>query len=473
MALNIAHLAQGKELPNFELYYRNAKGKIEADRVNVISFLTTRGYFLYRTSVNKYIFIRIMDNIVCEVGKKDLVDEILNFVHEHESRTIYEAFLTNISKFFNDEFLRSLPAKAVVFRKDKKDAMQIYYQNCIVKITAVSISTHPYTELNGYIWESQILQRDFAITSINGESDFARFVFNISNQEDNRASTICSALGFMLHNFKNPAYCPAIILNDEVISDNPEGGTGKGILVKAIEQFVTTATEEGKTFSFDKNFVYQKVNSDTKLLFFQDVNKSFDFERLFSVLTDGIAIEKKGKDAIYIPFVDSPKIAITTNYAMKGSGNSHERRRFEIEISQYYNKTRNPYSEFGKMMFTEWDADEMSQFDNYMVGCCQLYLSKGLIAQELVNLPEKRLMAETSHDFLEFMETRELERVAKSDFYNQFIAEYPHFLKSRYFSKQVLSKWLKIYAQYKGYTMPEKDYIHLSIRYYTFIKLQS
>lgn len=423
MGLNIAHLAQGKELPNFDLSYRNAKGKIEADRVNVISFLTTRGYFLYRTSVNKHIFIRIMDNIVCEVGKKDLVDEILSFVHEHESRTVYEAFLANVGKFFNDEFLRSLPAKQVQFRKDKKDAMQIYYQNCIVKITCDSISTHPYSELSGYIWESQILQRDFTITTVEETCDFAKFIFNISNQEDSRASTICSALGFMLHNFKNPAYCPAIILNDEVISDHPEGGTGKGILIKAIEQFVTTATEEGKTFSFDKNFVYQKVNTDTKLLFFQDVNKSFDFERLFSVLTDGISIEKKGKDAIYIPFVDSPKIAITTNYAMKGSGNSHERRRFEIEISQYYNKTRNPYSEFGRMMFTEWDSEQMAQFDNYMCGCCQLYLSQGLIQQELINLPEKRLMAELSHDFIEFIDENLLTAgtsITRAGYYDKF-----------------------------------------------------
>jgi hypothetical protein len=31
-----------------------------------------------------------------------------------------------------------------------------------------------------------------------------------------------------MHGYKNLSYCPAVILNDEVISDNPEGGTGKG-----------------------------------------------------------------------------------------------------------------------------------------------------------------------------------------------------------------------------------------------------
>lgn len=427
MALNIAHLAQGKELPNFELYYRDGKGKVEADRVNIISFLTTRGFFLYRTSVNKHIFIRIMDNIVCEVGKKDLVDEILDFVHDHESRVVYEAFLKNVTKFFNDEFLRVLPAKQVVFRRDRKDAMQFYYQNCIVKITANKVTTHPYTELDGYIWESQILDRSYAPGMNVTDSDFKKFCFNIANQDDNRYASICSVIGFLIHNFKSPANCPAIILNDEVISDHPEGGTGKGILLKAVEQFLTTVTIEGKTFNFDKNFVYQAVNSDTKLLSFQDVNKSFDFERLFSVLTDGINVEKKGLQSVHYSFYDTPKIAITTNYAIKGAGNSHERRRFEIEISQYYNKTRTPLDEFKKMMFVEWDDTEFLAFDAFIIECCQFYLNNGLVKQELINLPEKRLMAELSAEFAEFIDENLLEpgqSITRTAYYNKFKDQY-------------------------------------------------
>ena len=36
-------------------------------------------------------------------------------------------------------------------------------------------------------------------------------------------------------------------------------------------------------------------------------------------------MEKKNKDAIKIPFEKSPKIGITTNYAIKGAGNSFAR----------------------------------------------------------------------------------------------------------------------------------------------------
>lgn len=472
--MTVAHIASEKEYSHFDLASPNpATGRWEIDFINVSAFFVERGYFVFRTSVEKWILIRIIDNIVKQVGKKDLKDELINYVLENEpTRYMHQFFLKNIGKATSDEFLETLPAKQVDFRKDKKDAMQLYYQNCIVKLTKNKLTTHEYTELDGYIWESQILNRNY-IVGAYPDSHFKSFVFNISNKEDKRYSSICSVIGFLIHNFKSPGYCPAIILNDEVISDNPEGGTGKGILIRAVEQFLTTVTIEGKTFSFDKNFVYQNVNSDTKLLSFQDVNKSFDFERLFSVLTDGINVEKKGLQSVHYDFFNTPKIVITTNYAIRGMGNSHERRRFELEISQFYNKQNTPLDEFKKMMFVEWDETEFLSFDTFIIECCQHFLTNGLVEQVLVNLPEKRLMAETDHDFLQFMETQLLGTISKNDFYNEFIREYPEKLKDKFFTKQKLSKWLKAFALFKGYKMPDKDYIHNSIRYYTFEKLQS
>ena len=45
-------------------------------------------------------------------------------------------------------------------------------------------------------------------------------------------------IGFMLHGHKNLSYCPAVILNDEVISDNPEGGSGKGLWVNGLSHMI-------------------------------------------------------------------------------------------------------------------------------------------------------------------------------------------------------------------------------------------
>ena len=139
-------------------------------------------------------------------------------------------------------------------------------------------------------------------------------------------------IGFLMHGHKNLSYCPAVILNDEVISDNPEGGTGKGIFMNALSHMKKLVTIDGKAFAFEKSFAYQLVSVDTQILCFDDVKKYFNFERLFSVVTEGLTLEKKNKDAIKIPFNKSPKIAITTNYAIKGTGNSFQRRQWELEL---------------------------------------------------------------------------------------------------------------------------------------------
>lgn len=123
---------------------------------------------------------------------------------------------------------------------------------------------------------------------------------------------------------------------------------------------------------------------------------------MFSVITEGLTLEKKNRDAISIPFKKSPKIAITTNYALKGSGNSHSRRKWEIELNQHYNKNYSPLDEFNKLMFGDWDDAEWCVFDNYMVYCLQLHLNEGLIKSNFVNLAVRHLSAETSHEFIEW-----------------------------------------------------------------------
>lgn len=466
--MSIAHIAADKNYSHFDLYTTNGQGKWEIDFVNLYAFFVERGYYVYKVG-SKFEPIRIIDNIVRRADVKELKDEIINFIIDSkESRHMHQFFLKNIAKATSYEFLETLPKKNIEFRKDRLNAMQIYYQNCIVKITGDKVSTHKYTDLDGYIWESQILPRSYNEPEPNNESDFKKFIFNISNKDTERYKSICSVLGFLLHNYKNPAYCPAIILNDEVISNNPEGGTGKGILIKAVEQFLTTVTIEGKTFSFDKNFVYQSVNEDTKLLSFQDVNKSFDFERLFSVLTDGINVEKKGLQSIHYNFQDTPKVVITTNYAIKGAGNSHFRRRHELEISQYYNGKFTPFDEFGKMFFSGWSNEDFYLFDAFMIECCQFYLRNGLVHQELINLPEKRVIAATSIDFYDFMKEFEFKTIPRSSLYADFINQFDEYLTQKYFTKQLFSKWVSVYADYKGYDC--KDYVYNSIRHYQFIK---
>ena len=269
-----------------------------------------------------------------------------------------------------------------------------------------------------------------------------------------------STIGYMLHGYKNLSYCAAVILNDEIISDNPEGGTGKGLFMKGLSEMKKLVVIDGKSFDFAKSFAYQLVSADTQILCFDDVKKYFDFEKLFSVVTEGMTLEKKNKDAIKIPFSKSPKIAITTNYAIRGKGSSFERRKWELELSQHYTKEFTPLVEFGKHFFGEWNDEEWCQFDNFMIRCLQMYLDKGLLRSKFVNLELRRLSAESSHEFIEWCGLLEnttnplltlREKTMTNVLYFNFIEEYPDYGPKAKMSvtRQRFHKWLEAYSQYK------------------------
>jgi hypothetical protein len=277
-----------------------------------------------------------------------------------------------------------------------------------------------------------------------------------------------STIGFLMHGHKNLSFCPAVILNDEVISDNPEGGTGKGLFMNALSRMKKIVVLDGKAFAFEKSFPYQLVSADTQILCFDDVKKNFDFERLFSVVTEGLTLEKKNKDAIKIPFAKSPKIAITTNYAIKGTGNSFARRKWEVELHQHYRKDFTPVDEFGKHFFDDWNDDEWCAFDNYMIECLQGYLNTGLVKSKFVNLKVRQLSAETSHDFIEWCGLIEGApknhnlifgaKLMKNSLYNEFIQEYPDYAPKAKMSisRTRFYKWLVAYAVYTTGVQPEE-----------------
>ena len=300
------------------------------------------------------------------------------------------------------------------------------------------------------------------------EGDYSRFITNICNKEETRVVSMRSTIGFLMHGHKNLSYCPAVILNDEVISDNPEGGTGKGIFKNALSKMKKLVTIDGKSFTFEKSFAYQLVSADTQILCFDDVKKYFDFERLFSVVTEGLTLEKKNKDAILIPFSKSPKIVITTNYALKGAGNSFARRKWELELFQHYKKNWTPQDEFGKLLFDDWDTEEWSCFDNYMISCLQLFLKNGLVESTFVNLKIRQLSAETCHDFIEWcglikdtLPNRHLNeegKIYKQELYQDFVHEYPDYSpRARYsVSRTRFYKWLVAYCLFKHNVAPEE-----------------
>jgi|TARA_R100000951_G_C2652800_1_gene184977 hypothetical protein len=457
-----------KEISSKKFWSRSDRGIIKIIPIMFKKFLEDNGFYkFYPDGSENYVFVRVTNNIIDHTTDGKIKDYILNYLLELSDDDVYNHFAEK-TKYFKEDFLTLLSNIDAHFIIDDKSSAFLYYRNSAVKVSNNGIEMVDYLDLGGYVWKDHLIDRDYNTCDVSS-CDFSQFISNVCFSDDVRIRSMESTIGFLLHGYKGAGFCPSVILNDEVISENPEGGTGKGLIMNALGHLKKVVVIDGKAFNFEKSFPYQLVSADTQIIVFDDVKKHFDFERLFSIITEGITLEKKNKDAIKIPFSTSPKVSITTNYAIKGTGNSFARRKWELELHQYYKDGFTPLDEFGKVMFTEWDKDQWCQFDNYMVGCIKTFLSDGLIKCESINKHIKDLATNTSHDFADWCGALGGEvsdsmttlinggSVLKQSLYNEFTEDNPDYsTKGKHsISRIKFYKWIAYFCKQKGQTDPD------------------
>jgi hypothetical protein len=435
-----------------EFWQYSEKGQVSIVSHKFKYWLEQNGFYkFYPEGSDNYVFVRKQNNLVSDTSEARIKDFVLSYLEKQENIDVYEYFVTK-TKFFKEDFLNLLSNVDVHFNKDTKDSSFIYFRNKAVKVTSKDIQMVDYMHLDGYVWEKHIIDRDYEITD-EYENDYQQLIFNISGRDEQKEQSIRSTIGYMLHSYKSSADNVAVILNDEMISENPNGGTGKGIFINALAKLKRVVVIDGKTFDFSKSFPYQTVSADTHILVFDDVKKNFNFEFLFSLITEGITLEKKNKDAIKLPIERSPKILISTNYAIRGEGNSFDRRKWDLEFTQYYSKDRTPEDEFGRLLFDDWGHSDWVKFDNYMLSCLRLYLKHGLVKSEFNNLPIRRFIAQTDFEFYEWSKEDGNvplnTRIYRANKFNDYVDENPE--SKRHLSQKRFWFWMDKFADFNNF----------------------
>ena len=430
-----------------DFWFLNDKNKVQVDLLKYKLFLERNGFKkFFPEDCQKPTWVKIISNKVVETSIEKIKDFVLDYLLTRNEVDIWK-YCANYPNLFSDKLLLMLDSVELMMLKDTKTKSFFAFKNGILEVDKNQYKLVDYIDVNGYVWESQIIQRDW-ISLDEYQNEYMTFIINVSNGEP---LPIECSIGYLLSTYKNKMNNKAIILNDEVISQNPEGGTGKGLFVQGLRQIRKVSILDGKTFDDKKSFPYQTVSPETQVLVFDDVLKNFNFENKFSLVTEGMTLERKNKDAIKLKVEDSPKMVISTNYAIKGEGNSHDRRRHELEIAQYYGKNLTPYDEFGRQLFDDWDLEDFQKFDNYMIYCLQSFLKNGLIKQNSKNLKLRKFIAETSMEFYEWAEDFENlprnRRLGKTEYHNRFIEEYQDFKK--YLQVKTFLKWVDKYCKFK------------------------
>ncbi|NRB62867.1 MAG: primase C-terminal domain-containing protein [Saprospiraceae bacterium] len=429
-------------------------GKISTNDYKFKLFLENRGFYKVQLNDKEFTFVKVYNNVINEVNETNIKDFILNYVIDVDI-DVYNYYARTTNKF-SENYLNMLDTKELTMLKDTADCSYLFFKNKVVKVEKDNVSYIEYADLDGFVWQNSINKRSFSMN--DDESDFAKFISNVSANDENRLKALECSIGYLLNSYKKQNEGVSVIYYDETLEDNPSGRTGKTLISKAISEIRTLVTLNGKEFDNKGNFPYDTVNLDTSVIVFDDMERSFKFESLFSIITGDLTLKKKFQQPIVIPYEYSPKILFTSNYILSGVGDSHEDRKLEFELHRHYNSKYKPVDEFGKLFFSpEWDDNDWNKFFTYMVRNIQKYLNNGLIRIPLKTGMTKKLIANTSEDFYNFCENEFLWQESKwyqakdiMNIYHDGHREHRKGMTVAWFSR-----WVGMYISYKKW---DRDY---------------
>lgn len=339
-------------------------------------------------------------------AQKDLILDKLISITTSTMQTLLHS-LPQFSETESDE-----TTKLTIFR-DGRNVCYLHFRNATVRITADDISlVQRADEHSGNIWESKLIDHEIIIPDQNASKkssafrDFITYAMKSKTDPVKDGTDLATEVGderwkhgidafetgfgYLIHEYNPPDEAKVVAFID--VDSSPErtdGGNGKSVAMECVRYFRKTAFVDGKSFrkamADSSRFNFSNVEVDTGFIFINDLNPDFDLTQLFSIITDDMTVEQKGKNKVVIPKDRKPKMGLTTNYVITGVGVSYERRQHIVEFGNFWSKCtrRNikPRDVIGKNIGDEFDRDDWNAFYNYGFHCIQRYLKEGLVAK--------------------------------------------------------------------------------------------
>lgn len=407
---------------------------VKFDHDGLTWFMSNNGFKKLRLGEKGYQFIRTYGNLLEALEPDELNSFIVEFLQQGVSassdglytandinddlRDVRRMYMRGINNYSKPAIYSSLPSLTPKFLRDTETTTYLYFNNGFVEITADKIELKPYDKLNANIWAKQKKDFDVSIipTAEMEKGDTWRFL-NLSilgegatdDKDPVRLFSMLSTIGYLVDGFKDPTNAKCVIFGDKEINrtgTESHGGSGKTLTAHMIGKMVNACVLDGKAFRFEDPYPFESLKPDQKLIVFNDVVKKFPFEQLFHKITEDFEYRKKYVDAIIIPFEDSPKPLVITNYTISGEGSSFRRRQQFIEFSNYFDDEHTPKVEFGHRFFFDWDKEEWNRYYNTMFFAVQVYKKKGLIPFPAANIKLNKLLQAAGEPFIDWMDEK-------------------------------------------------------------------
>lgn len=453
-------------------YMRDIDNKLYTTASQYAAFFEQENFIRGREESNDNLLIfKDTNNVVAPFNHKtETVEFLKSQINELHTAEIENRIAKENKTLINQSFLL-IPSKTINYYRDTPQTFGLPFKNGFYKLSnndKLELNQLEYSDINAFFAPHSVQNHCF--TETDETSEFQVFLTMVSVGKDPRKSNLhsfeielfekfCTMFGYLCHTYKNPALNPCIILSDDGANDvNRNGGRGKTILAQALQYVQPSMLKGGR--EFDSNYIHNfaDLTEAKNLYIIDDVPAGFKYDDLYTNIVGSISPQRKGKEAVEIPFNKTPKFVITTNWCVRydEAEASTNRRFYEYKFTDYFNLENTPYHAFGHTLFTDWDQQEWNLFYNFIFSCVALYLEQGL----------HRINYDKNHDnFMAIFNNdsvlEEFERIFKyittaenkftvSDFlkcYNSF--DNP--LKNeKYFHKLNVKKFIDVYVKHKN-----------------------
>ena len=392
-------------------------------------FLELNGFYTLKDESRKEPqYIRIDGIVVRTVTAKAIVSFLKQWMEQQ-----------GLPKPLQDKVLRShdLPTNSTStlrerddldFRKGTATTQYFHFRNCWVEISTDGIKTHRYNEpTNHYVWEENIIQHDYYVvpdmftvtTDEDGryivefsegaeQCNLLRFLVNTCRlywrkvdedgleltpeeqaEEHLSLASRLANMGYLLTSNKSESEAWATICQDSTMAENVDecnGRSGKSFYYRAVAKMVNTFIIDAATTSFkDPRFIFDGVTPDTDLVLIDECSRKFNYNFIYGMVTGDFRVEEKNRHAYVIPFSQSPKFGLGTNFTLSRHDPSTEGRIWPQPFSDYYHvqtplndyhETRSIRDDFGQnLMGTEYSEQDWQLDLALMTQCVRFYLS--------------------------------------------------------------------------------------------------
>lgn len=383
------------------------------------------GYSYMETSPGIKQFVHKSRNIVRIIEREEIAQAFMVHVMGRKDPldgnglyrdAVIETLIKGISGYFAEDKLKLITDASPGFVKSTRDTAWMFFENTAVKITTKEIKAVKYEDLPGYVWQDQILKRNFTQKVDYKQGYFYKFMHLVSSKDDQRTKALMEITGYLLHNDRENKRKAIVLTDGHNIIGSANGRTGKSLygkcfahaLCREVSNGKVVVTVNGMDFDPRDKFKWQVLSPMTQIVSLNDLKRNFPIDALFNDIADGMSVQQKQM----APFTILPNMLLTTNQTLRLKGGSALDRVCEFDFAPYFNAEYQPYDEF-KTWFWDptWKDSDWAQFDFLMVECLRTWLAAGKLPVVAPLAKERRLSEATDPDFMDWWK----EKLEKGD----------------------------------------------------------